>query len=174
MEQIRTAKKEDAAIIALLGRTTFTEAFGDLFLDPQDLKDYLNTTFAVTKIEESIAKENNVFWIAFVNRLPVGYAKLKLSSPTEFVSSESMSQLQKIYVLHDFLSMKIGRSLQDVLLEKARNFKSKHIWLSVYQGNTRAIAFYEKYGFKTVGTHQFNIGKQTFGFMAMSKQLYRN
>ena len=171
MEEIRTAKKGDASLIALLGRTTFAQAFGHLFEDPKDLRGYLDTTFSVTKIENSINKANNVYWIAFVNRLPVGYAKLKLDSPSEFIAERDVSQLQKIYVLQDFSSMKIGRNLQDVLLQKARDTGSKHIWLSVYQGNSRAIAFYVKHGFNEVGEHQFVIGKQTFGFLAMAKQL---
>lgn len=171
MKEIRTAKKEDAALIALLGRLTFSQAFGDLFRDPLDLKAYLDTTFSVTKIENSLGKRNNVYWIAMVNGLPVGYAKLKLESPSEFVKAAPSSQLQKIYVLQEFLSMSIGRDLQNVLLNEARNSGSEHIWLSVYDGNTRAIAFYKKHGFDEVGSHQFSIGKQNFGFIAMSKQL---
>lgn len=171
MEQIRLATIKDATSIALLGRVTFTEAFGHLFNDVQDLRNYLNTTFAVEKIEQSIEKENNVYWIAFVDKLPVGYAKLKLKSPSDFVTSGFISQLQKIYVLQDFLSMKIGKHLQYELLKRAKQEGSKHIWLSVYKGNQRAISFYERNNFTPVGKHQFRIGKQTFDFMAMSKAL---
>ena len=70
--EIRLAKKEDAQFIALLGRTTFTETFGHLFRDQKDLIDYYNLTFSVQKIEDGMKKQNNIFWIAFVNRLPVG------------------------------------------------------------------------------------------------------
>ena len=73
--EIRLAKKEDAQFIALLGRTTFTETFGHLFRDQKDLIDYYNLTFSVQKIEDGMKKQNNIFWIAFVNRLPLGYAK---------------------------------------------------------------------------------------------------
>ncbi|WP_350285833.1 GNAT family N-acetyltransferase [uncultured Croceitalea sp.] len=170
MKHIRLAKKEDATAIALLGRTTFTETFGDLFNDIEGLRNYLNTTFSVTKIEKSIDKPNNKYWIAFVDRLPVGYAKLKLKSPSEFVNTQKISQLQKIYVLKDFLSMKIGRQLQDVLMNEARKIGAEQIWLSVYQDNQRAIAFYEKNGFEVVGSHKFSIGEDTFDFKAMSKQ----
>ena len=78
--EIRLAKKEDAQLIALLGRITFTETFGHFFRDQKDLIDYYNLTFSVQKIEDGIKKPNNIFWIAFVNRLPVGYAKLKIYS----------------------------------------------------------------------------------------------
>lgn len=74
---IRKAKLEDAEFIALLARTTFTETFGHYFRNNQDLLDYYDKTFSVSKIRESIGKENNVFWISFYNELPVGYAKLK-------------------------------------------------------------------------------------------------
>ena len=121
--EIRLAKKEDAQCIALLGRITFTETFGHFFRDQKDLIDYYNLTFSVQKIEDGIKKPNNIFWIAFVNRLPVGYAKLKLYSNSEFIESKDVCQVQKIYVLKDFLSMKIGFELQDLLLKKSQGIE---------------------------------------------------
>ena len=67
----------------------------------------------------------------YVNRLPVGYAKLKLNSNSEFIESKDVCQLQKIYVLKDFLSMKIGFGLQDLLLKKAKELNFNKVWLSV-------------------------------------------
>ena len=115
------AKKEDAPLIALLERVTFTKTFGLFFRDQKDLIDYYSFTFSVQKIEAGIEKTNSVFWVAFVNRLPVGYAKLKLHSPSEFIESKGVCQLQKIYVLKDFLSMKIGFELHDFLLKRPRS-----------------------------------------------------
>ena len=169
--EIRLAKKEDAPFIALLGRITFTETFGHFFRDEQDLIDYYNLTFSVQKIEAGIEKPNNVFWIAFVNRLPVGYAKLKLHSPSEFIESTSVCQLQKIYVLKDFLSMKVGFELQNALLEKAKELTFDHMWLSVLNSNERAIGFYKKGGFEEIGNHDFQIGKENFEFIALNKKL---
>lgn len=169
--EIRIANKNDAEIIALLGRVTFTETFGYFFKDKHDLFNYCHTTFSVDKIENSIAKPNNVYWIAFVDRLPVGYAKLKLNSSSEFIELENVCQLQKIYVLKDFLSMKIGFNLQNLILEKANKKGNNCIWLSVLTSNERAINFYRKTGFQQIGNHDFKIGKENFEFIAMSKDL---
>ena len=169
--EIRLAKEEDAPFIALLGRTTFTETFGHFFRDQQDLIDYYNLTFSVQKIEDGIEKPDNVFWIAFANRLPVGYAKLKLNSHSDFIESQDVCQLQKIYVLKDFLSMKIGLELQGSLLAKAKELGFHQIWLSVLHSNDRAISFYKKSGFEEVGSHDFQIGKENFEFIAMNKSL---
>ena len=169
--EIRLAKEEDAQFIALLGRITFTETFGHLFRDQQDLIDYYNSTFSVQKIEDGMKKQNNIFWIAFVNRLPVGYAKLKLNSKSEFIESKDVCQLQKIYVLKDFLSMGIGFELQDALLKEAKELGFKNVWLSVLNSNERAINFYKKTGFENIGNHDFQIGKELFEFTAMLKTL---
>ncbi len=169
--EVRIANKEDAGLIALLARITFTETFGHFFKDEQDLLDYYNSTFSVDKIENSISKLNNVYWIAFVNRLAVGYSKLKLNSQSEFITDENVCQLQKIYVLKDFLSMKIGFELQNLLLKKAKENGFSKVWLSVLNSNERAIKFYIKNGFMEIGNHEFQIGKENFEFTAMSKQL---
>ncbi|MCV6630105.1 MAG: GNAT family N-acetyltransferase [Flavobacteriaceae bacterium] len=169
--EIRLASLEDASHIALLGRITFEETFGHHFKDRQDLLDYFDRTFSVSKIQKSIAKPNTVFWLALVDDLPVGYAKLKLHSPCEGVAKNAQCQLQKIYVLKDFLSMKIGLSLQNQLLEKARELAFENIWLSVLHSNHRAISFYQKNGFKQIGTHQYSIGKEDFDFWYMAKKL---
>ena len=169
--EIRLAKKEDAQFIALLGRVTFTETFGHFFRDQQDLIDYYNYTFSVQKIEDGMKKENNIFWIAFVNHLPVGYAKLKLNSQSEFIDSKDVCQLQKIYVLKDFLSMGIGFGLQESLLKKAKELGFDKVWLSVLNSNERAINFYKKTGFEEIGNHDFQIGKENFEFIALRKHL---
>lgn len=168
---IRIAIVADAEYISLLGRVTFTETFGHLFNDRQDLIAYYERTFSVQKIRNGIKNPNNIFWLAFVNELPVGYAKLKLDSPSNFINSPRVSQLQKIYILKDFLSLKIGYELQNKMLLKATKHKSDHIWLSVLESNHKAITFYQKNQFHEVGNHDFQIGKEIFSFNVMSKKL---
>ncbi len=172
MEQlvIRKAKLEDAEFIALLARITFTETFGHYFRDHQDLLDYYDKTFSVSKIRDSLEKENNVFWITFFDELPVGYAKLKLFSKSDFINSDKVSQLQKIYVLKDFLSKKIGHKTQTEMFEETIKIGNKFIWLSVLESNERAISFYNKNGFTEIGKHSFEIGQENFSFIAMKKE----
>ena len=166
---IRIATIQDAPFIALLARITFSETFGRFFRDKNDLLAYYNRTFTVEKIKNGLQNSRNIFWIAFVNDMPVGYSKLKLKSKSEFTRSKATCQLQKIYVLKDYLAMKIGTELLDVLISKAKQTSSEEIWLSVLDNNERAIRFYKKHGFKNVGKHDFQIGKENFEFIVMSK-----
>lgn len=171
MLEIKKASILDAEIIGQLGRTTFTQAFGHLFRDQNDLLEYLDRTFSVPKLKSSLNKAVNIFWIAYWNNLPVGYAKLKLFSPSEVIGLKNICQLQKIYVLRDFLSKKIGLELQNVLLTEANQKGFELIWLSVWEGNSRAIKFYEKTNYRNVGEHNFAIGKEQFKFQVMALDL---
>jgi ribosomal protein S18 acetylase RimI-like enzyme len=171
MLEIRKANTEDAIVISLLGRVTFTETFAHLFRDKNDLLKYFDRTFSVEKIEKGLGNPNDIFWIAFYDRLPVGYAKLKLNSRSEFSSSENICQLQKIYVLRDFLSMGIGYALLVKVIQEAREKFFDEIWLSVLNINHRAVNFYQGSNFKIVGSHPFQIGKESFDFYVMLKNL---
>ncbi len=174
MLTINKARLIGADIISELGKTTFTQTFGHLFRDPNDLSAYLTQTFSKEKIHGSLSKPNNQFWIAYWNEKPVGYAKLKLASTSPFVNEENICQLQKIYVLNEYLSKKIGHSLQSELLKEAKRLNYKSIWLSVLRENLRAIHFYTRHDFSIVGEHDFQIGKENFIFKVMSMNLSNN
>jgi len=169
---IRRATSKDAEIISLLARITFDDTFGHLYRDRKDLLDYFERTFSVPKLRASLLKNNNAYWLAFIDDFPVGYAKLKLRSITSYLQEEEISQLQKIYVLKDFFSQNVGRLLQDKVIEKATETGSKELWLSVLYTNDRAVRFYKKSGFREIGDHHFTIGKETFYFTAMSLKLH--
>lgn len=170
MIQVRKATVSDAPHIALLARITFTETFSEYFRDKQDLFDYYEQTFGVPKIIASLQKENNLYWMALWNGLPVGYAKLKVHSTTEFIPDKSTSQLQKIYVLKEFLDKKIGKLLMDELMEFFNKSHKNYLWLSVLKLNERAVKFYYRNDFKNVGEHRFQIGKEVFDFYVLCKE----
>lgn len=141
---IRQAAQGDAGIVALLGRVTFSETFGYLFRNHRnDLAAYLAATFSARKIARSLEKPENAYWLACIDDLPVGYAKLKLRSPTAHVSRPDAAQLQKIYVLQDFLGQGIGRALLDAAMEQAKNVAAPAVWLAVLRENIAAAGFYE-------------------------------
>ena len=56
-----------------------------------------------------------------------------------------------------------GRKLGDVLMvrchEHARHLGIGSVWLTVWKNNRRAIRFYERWGFRKVGTFDFVVGR---------------
>ena len=170
--QVLKAQPEDAALIALLGRITFAETFGHLFAGHRaHLLAYLDRTFSVGKIRRSIESSRNAYWLGFADGLPVSYAKLKYPSPTPLLRGESVAQLQKIYVLRDFLEQGIGKSLLQAILDHAANLQIEKLWLDVLKDNTRAILFYQRHGFSGLGEDTYTIGAQTFLFHLMTRRV---
>jgi ribosomal protein S18 acetylase RimI-like enzyme len=165
--EIRPAQPADAAVIALLGRITFEETFGYLFVGREsDLTQYLDATFGFAKIERSLDKARNAYWLAAVDQLPVGYAKLKLGSAPPVGRQKDTDQLQKLYVLRSFLGQRVGAALMQPIIGAARQ-RASFPWLDVLHENARAIEFYRRFGFHALGEDTYAIGVQTFRFHLM-------
>lgn len=161
-----------AEIVALLGRLTFRETFEHLFEGREDeLSAYLDQTFSVSKIRLSIAKLENHYWLALRDGLPIGYAKLKLPSQNPLVSDGSAAQLQKIYILSEFLSHRAGYALLRAVKAKAEEAKVETIWLTVLDSNQRAIRFYERNDWFDIGDATFSIGSQDFSFRVLQTSM---
>ncbi|GAA4278834.1 GNAT family N-acetyltransferase [Aquimarina mytili] len=172
MINIRRAELGDAESISFLGKKTFDQSFGHLFNDRSDLIGYLDDTFSKIKIENSIAKYHNMYWYVHDNDMPVGYAKLQLNAPSEFIEGNTgVCKLQKIYFLKSYASQGIGGKLQNMIFDEAIEHGNTHLWLSALKENKRAVVFYERNNYKIVGEHPFTIGKQQFDFWVMSKKL---
>lgn len=167
--EIKRADEGDATTVALLGRLTFAETFGFLFQDHRcDLRVYLDATFDLAKIADSLRKSENLYWLAFERGLPVGYAKLKHPSPPPGQHATEAAQLQKIYVLHEFLGAGIGRDLLASSMAVAAA-RSSLVWLDVLRENNRAVRFYERHGFGAIGGDTYTIGEQSFLFTLMAR-----
>lgn len=168
---IRIATLEDVSNVAYLGKKTFGQSFGYLFNDSKDLTDYLDHTFSIEKLQKSIVKPSNIYWIVFYEDSAVGYAKIQLDAPSEFIPFSQVCKLQKLYILQEYGSNGIGARLHQLIFNKAITHYSQYIWLSVLKSNERATAFYKRDNYKIVGEHPFRIGKQDFDFWVMSKKL---
>ena len=72
-------------------------------------------------------------------------------------------EIQRIYVLQKYQGKRIGLAMMQQALAVAKKLKKPQVWLGVWENNLKAQAFYQKSGFKKVGSHDFILGsdKQT-------------
>jgi ribosomal protein S18 acetylase RimI-like enzyme len=165
---IERAAPRDAEMVALLGRVTFRETFSHFFAAYEsDLHDYLDRTFAVSRIRSSLMQERNRYWLVRLDGLPIGYAKLKAPSPTPLLNGVAAAELQKIYMLREFVGRGIGKPLLEAVIADARSRDIRVLWLDVLRQNHRAIMFYERRGFTPLGSGSFTIGAETFDLHLM-------
>jgi|SRR5436190_9032774 len=161
------ANSSHADVISSIGKQSFRDAFAHLFKNKEDLLEYLEYTYHRDKILKSLEKENNVFFLAFVENVPVGFAKAKKYSLNEQIESIAQMELQKIYVLSYYHGSGAGQALLQAVIDLANKVQPDFLWLDTHVDNEKAIRFYERNGFRKGGKYLFTIGTQTFAYHLM-------
>jgi ribosomal protein S18 acetylase RimI-like enzyme len=171
MIRIEKAKQEDVVTLAQLGRLTWDESHGQYIEDKDELIKYLDENFSVSKTKQDVDNPENLFYFIYVDDLLAGYAKLILNATNESVVSGKNGRLERIFILNDFIPLKIGQQLLAFVEEKAKVLKIDTIWLTVYIKNKRAIRFYEKNKFENVGALNFVVSGKEYENIVFSKKV---
>ena len=169
---IRPATADDARLLAQLGARLFEQAFGAAN-EPANMSAYLANAFSLERQSAELAEPGNVAWIAEdAGGAAVGYALLRRGSGSLAVLQENAAEVQRLYVDQTWHGRGVAEALMNTCLDHAsRTWHCGVVWLGVWQLNPRAIAFYTKMGFATVGTHTFTLGDDVQHDYIMSRAL---
>jgi ribosomal protein S18 acetylase RimI-like enzyme len=154
---IRRATENDAALLAELGARTFYDSFAAQNT-PENMAAYLSASFGAEQQRAELADPRNTFLIVENDEDALGYAQLRAGKPPACVSDPKAIELVRLYVSSSFQGSGIGGKLMDACLTEARQAGYQTIWLGVWQHNTRAQAFYQRWNFSVVGEHIFQLG----------------
>ena len=80
-------------------------------------------------------------------------------------------EIKRVYLLNRFQGAGIGRRLVSLAVEESRILGAQRILLGVYKRNERAIGFYHKVGFATVGERLFQVGNRGYEDHIMALEL---
>ena len=151
----RIATEQDAAALAELGARTFTHTFGHLY-QPADLEIFLQNHSPDNWAKELSDPAFEVRVAEQDGRL-IGYAKLG-PPHLPFEPRGEAAELRQLYVVEEMKGQGIAQSLMEWVIDRARDRRADHLYLSVFTDNHRARRFYEKYGFEQEGTYAFMVG----------------
>ena len=155
---IRTADPTDADLLVALGRTCFYEAFAQE-TDPEDMAKHLRTAFRLEDITEQLSNDRSLFIILESGAAAAGYAYLHHADlPPRCVKTPNPIQLVRFYLRRQYYGRNLGNALMKACLEKAKPKGFESIWLSTWELNHRANAFYKKWEFEVVGRAKFKVG----------------
>lgn len=155
---VRYATTADIDLLAEIGRKAFDESFSR-YNNPNDMDSYLVAAFNPRKQASEFTSPGCLFLIAEEDGVPIGYARLQAGRGGETcITGDRPVELVRIYILERWIGKGHGSNLLLACLDTARAQGYDTIWLGVWEKNDRAIRFYEKWGFKKVGTHQFSLG----------------
>lgn len=157
---IRHAIAADAGLLAELGARTFSEAFAaDERNRPEDMAAYMASAFTREQQAAELADPLSIFFIAEIDGVAVGYAKLFPGGEAEGrIRSEKPIELVRLYVSQEWHGRGVGEALMRACIDEARRGDYRTLWLGVWEHNARALAFYRKWNFRDVGRHIFQLG----------------
>jgi ribosomal protein S18 acetylase RimI-like enzyme len=154
---IRRATSADATRLSELARRLFEQAFAHT-TSAEDLSAFLDASFDAAVLRSELADPDVEILIAEQDGQWVGYVQVERVAAPASVHGPDPVMLHRIYVDRSAQGTGIAQSLLDTAHGAARHLGGRTLWLSVWQENARAIAFYRKHEFEVVGTAEFVVG----------------
>lgn len=153
----RPASVQDAKALATFAAGSFTATFGHLY-PPEDLASFLDENYAEHVTREELGDAAHRYWLAERDGVIVGYAMAgPVGLPIEHAPSDR--ELYRLYVAETVKGAGVADVLMQHALDWSRAEGASSLWLSVWENNTRAQAFYRRYGFEHMGEHKFMVGR---------------
>jgi ribosomal protein S18 acetylase RimI-like enzyme len=154
---VRQARTEDADLLTELGKQTFYEAFCEVTA-PDDMAAHLKSRFKKRIIETQIRDERSLFFIAEMDSFPAGYVYSYPTTPPDCIKPEAAIQLVRLYLRKQYYGRSVGDALMQTSIDESRCRGYRRIWLSSWELNHRANAFYKRWQFEAVGRQKFTVG----------------
>ena len=168
---IRAATPADAPTLARFAERTFREAFA-ADNRPEDMDAYCATAFAPEIMRRGLsdASISTLVMVAEDGAL-AAYAQLRPEGADHDVELPDPIELWRFYVDKVHHGRGIAHRMMDAVIEAAVERGNATLWLGVWERNTRAQAFYRKFGFVDVGSHTFMLGTDVQTDRLMTRSL---
>lgn len=155
---IRPATEADNSIIAHIGRLGVEESHRSS-CSVEDMNTFLSATYNDEALRQELSNENNIYHLIFLNNRPAGFSKIVLNAGHPNIPEQSVTKLDRIYLLSEYYDKKLGLELLKFKIEYAKQRDQLGMWLFTWKGNERAISFYIKAGFTVIGDHRFKVSE---------------
>lgn len=169
--RLRPAGPDDAEALALVGAATFLESFAGV-IDGAGLVAHCAKQHSAETYRAYLAKGAQA-WLAEIEPggAPVGYAML--CDPEIEHAQPGDLELKRIYLLSRFQGSTISAALMQAVTAAAKGAAqgAGRLLLGVKYDNHRALSFYAKNGFETIGTRRFDVGGKTYDDFVLARAL---
>jgi diamine N-acetyltransferase len=163
---LRRCVPGDENALSLIARATILETYPGLS-NGEDIYSYVATELGPDEFREYLSRKDAPIWALETQpgKAMVGYA---LVHPTK---SATELELHRLYLFYRFHGLGLGKRLMEAILLHARERGFDLLTLQVHERNEGAIAFYERYGFKTVGAESFHAGERDYRVLVMQRKI---
>lgn len=125
---------------------------------PEDLADFISRELTPERFLALMEEELNAILVVRIAKQLAGYALVARDGTGRPEPSYPRVELRKFYIDPAYHGRGVANALMQSALARADDDGDGALWLSVFSGNPRAIAFYQRWGFRITGTHYFLVG----------------
>ena len=166
----REAEPRDAATLAAFADRVFVSSF-ERQVPREELAAVARKRFSPERQESDIVDPSSTIFLALDEQM-AGYAQLVVGNrPQCEMAAGAPAELKRIYVDEAWHGRGVAQSLLALIQSRARERLCDVLWLGVWDQNARGIAFYEKQGFRLIGSAPFAVGNLTLVHNYMSMAL---
>lgn len=161
---IRRATPADAAVLHALAAATFGMACPPGTRE-EDIAAFIAAHLSEARFGDYLVDPTRMLFVALEDGPALGYTMLVAGEPHDpdaagAVTTRPTVELSKIYVRTEQHRTGLAGALLAASLQAAAETGARSVWLGVNQRNARANRFYEKQGFRVVGTKRFLVGDE--------------
>ncbi|QEL57399.1 GNAT family N-acetyltransferase [Chromobacterium paludis] len=153
----RSARADDAACLAALSIQVWLNTYligGGI---RRGIADYVLSEFSPETFEALIADPARHLLLMEEDGHLLGYAQMKLDSACQGCDFPTM-EVERLYLLESHTGQGLGRRLMEASRQWAQAQSGQpRLWLTVWHGNARAIAFYRRVGMLVHGETYFEL-----------------
>src|SRR5262245_31308503 len=158
--RVRALSADEATPYSAFAERLFRETYSDGY-DPADVNEYVAHSFSPKQQKaELIEPGGRVLVIEDDENGLLGFAHIRQTPVPAVLDGRFALEISRFYVDRPWHGRGIARVLMSACVAEARSRGADALWLLVYQHNPRAVAFYEKSGFKKSGTQPFRLGRR--------------
>jgi ribosomal protein S18 acetylase RimI-like enzyme len=156
MTSINKVLVKDISLLSSLATQTIIESHGHS-APAEDMNNYIAEKYTEEIFKGELGDPKNIYNFIYHDDQLAGFSKIVFDCPYEGSQLQNITKLDRIYILKKFYEQKLGQQLFQFNVDLAKKNKQAGMWLYVWQENARAIRFYEKNGFRVIGSHDFQV-----------------
>lgn len=151
---IKKATIQNAGLLSKLSVASFLPAHGHSA--PKEIIDaYTSANFSEANFIKELSNPNFQYHILYYKEEVAGFSKVLFNLTNKDITDKNATKMERLYLLEKFYNLGLGKELLNFNISLAKKHKQAGIWVFVWVENLKAIAFYNKRGFKKVGAFDF-------------------
>lgn len=155
---IRRATDADAALLSSMALKIFLDTFSE-GNRAEDIALHAERAYSPEIQLRELGDESRAWFIAEAGGEAAGFAMVGEPESKSCADFESPVELFRFYVDKAWHGRGVAGPLMEAVEEFARSTGGKTLCLGVWERNARAIRFYEKTGFRDVGSQPYLLGE---------------